>query len=300
MARKGFNKNQPRDASGRFASAGGGGSGGKGKGKGGASSKAKPKPAAKPKATAKPKTPAKPKAPARTTTARGRARTAETRARAAVKAGGGRKAARSLATAQRARDWYKATNTGTKRSKVRTRVGPANAVKPFKRQPPRNNIRRLKSVTPDGAFDRTDRKVNRSLREMSDVVKSMGEGKARRSDLRKRFKKMRLDNIRSTARMQAQAIADRLKGGIDAEIASITLGSLGGRLGRQQIQRRARRAALKASRGSKPAAKAVQLYDRQLAAMGPGKPSRKAKSNIVPGPRNTNQPPKKPKRKRKK
>ena len=78
-----------RDSNGRFAGGGGGGSGGRA---GKASGKAK------------------------TTTARGRARSAEASARAKVKAGGGAKAARSLFTAQRARDFYKATGSGTKRS----------------------------------------------------------------------------------------------------------------------------------------------------------------------------------------
>lgn len=100
------------------------------------------------------------------------------------------------------------------------------------------------------------------------------------------------------ARTQAQALGDRLKGGVDAEIASAVLKSLGGRLGRQQIQRRARRAARLAASGSKPAARALRLYDQQLAAMGPGKASRKASNNIKPGPRNAN-PERKPKRKRK-
>lgn len=68
----------------------------------------------------------------------------------------------------------------------------------------------------------------------------------------------------------------------------------------QQIKRRARRAARLAAAGSKPAARAAQLYDQQLAAMPPGRRSRrKAKSNIRPGPRNAN-PEKKPKRQRKK
>lgn len=77
-----------RDSNGRFAGGGGGGGGRAGK------------------AGGKPKT----------TTARGRARSAEASARAKVKAGGGAKAARSLFTAQRARDFYKATGSGTKRS----------------------------------------------------------------------------------------------------------------------------------------------------------------------------------------
>jgi hypothetical protein len=87
-----------RDASGRFA-----GSGGGGKKKGGGST---PK----------------------TTSARGRARSQEAAARQAVKAGGGTKATRSLLTAQRARDFYKATGTGTKRSPSKASSGskPAN------------------------------------------------------------------------------------------------------------------------------------------------------------------------------
>lgn len=116
----------------------------------------------------------------------------------------------------------------------------------------------------------------------------------------RQLRRNQVNDRRWMARTQARALADRLKGGVDAEIAGITLRNLGTRLGRQQIQRRAKRAALKASRGSKPAARALELYDQQLGAMGPGKPSRKAKSNIVAGPRNPNQPPKKSKRKRKK
>jgi hypothetical protein len=90
---------QRRDSRGRFA---GGGGGGGGKGGGGS----KPK----------------------TTTAKGRARTAEASARQAVKAGGGTKATRSLLTAQRARDYYKATGSGTKRSA--TKAAPASKPAP--------------------------------------------------------------------------------------------------------------------------------------------------------------------------
>jgi hypothetical protein len=95
-----------RDRSGRFAGGGGGGGGSKGGGK----------------------TP-------KTTSARGRAKSRETAARAAVKAGGGSKATKSLLTAQRARDFYKATGTGTKRSASKSSGGskPAKAAtKPAK------------------------------------------------------------------------------------------------------------------------------------------------------------------------
>lgn len=99
-----------RDNSGRFASSPGGG------GK---------KAAAKPKAKPAAKTPAKPKAPPKTTTARGRARTKAAEARKALKAGAGTKAARSLAIAQKAADYYKATGTGTKRKPARAAAKPA-------------------------------------------------------------------------------------------------------------------------------------------------------------------------------
>ena len=89
---------QRRDARGRFAGGGGGGGGRKG-------SKRSPK----------------------TTSARGRAKAAERRASAALKAGGGTKAARSKLIAQRARDYYKATGTGKKRSAVKTKSKPSVA-----------------------------------------------------------------------------------------------------------------------------------------------------------------------------
>ena len=97
--------------------------------------KAKPQ-ASKPAATAPTKPtkaraaakPAAAKAPPKTTTARGRARTNATAARQKLKAGGGTRAARSLATAQRAADFYKATNSGKKRSPNRSAgAAPAKA-----------------------------------------------------------------------------------------------------------------------------------------------------------------------------
>ena len=92
-----------RDSNGRFSGGGGGGGGGRKGGGGGG----KPK----------------------TTSARGRARSKETAARQAVKAGGGSKATRSLLTAQRARDFYRATGTGTKRSASRVSGGSKPAKK---------------------------------------------------------------------------------------------------------------------------------------------------------------------------
>jgi hypothetical protein len=89
---------QRRDSRGRFA---GGGGGGDRKGKSGATPK--------------------------TSSARGRAQAAERKASKALKAGGGAKAAKSKFIAQRARDYYKATGTGTKRSKVKAKAKPSVA-----------------------------------------------------------------------------------------------------------------------------------------------------------------------------
>lgn len=102
-----------RDSRGRFA--GGGGGGGRKKGSG--------------------KTP-------KTTSARGRAQTAERKASKALKAGGGTKAAKSLATAQRARDYYKATGTGKKRSatKAKTKVSVAERKQALTARVSRNTL----------------------------------------------------------------------------------------------------------------------------------------------------------------
>ena len=87
-------RTQRRDSRGRFAGGGGGGGGG-GQKKG--------------------RTP-------KTTSARGRAQAVERRASQALKSGGGgSKAARSKYIAQRARDYYKATGTGKKRSAVKAK-----------------------------------------------------------------------------------------------------------------------------------------------------------------------------------
>ena len=92
---------QRRDSRGRFAGGGGSGGGSKGGKKGG--------------------TP-------KTTSARGRAQAAERKASKALKAGGGTKAAKSKYTAQRARDYYKATGTGKKRSAVKTKAKAKSSV----------------------------------------------------------------------------------------------------------------------------------------------------------------------------
>lgn len=259
---------------------------------------------------AKPRPPSKPKAPPKTTTARGRARTAETRARAAVKAGGGTRAARSLAVAQRARDWYKATGSGTKRSRARV-LGPASNIRRTgglsrpatgnsirrttgpRRAPmaaKQNAIRSYTPATPQGLTDKGVRGMARGARKVREQMPKVRELKGRADALKT-----------SLARQSARDIAGRLRKGIDGELSSIALQNQGGRLNRagaDVIRRRAARASAAAARGSKPAARAVSIYGQQLAFTGPGKPSRKAKSGIRPGPRNTKgTPPKRRKRK---
>ena len=151
-----------RDSSGRFS--GGGGGGGR---KGGSSSKPK------------------------TTSARGRARSRETAARQAVKAGGGTKATRSLLTAQRARDFYRATGTGTKRSPSRASGGskPAKAaMKPAKMskapvskakqayRAARSQVRELKMYR----GGRTDATVKKAAAKVARMERSRGVSKPRK------------------------------------------------------------------------------------------------------------------------
>lgn len=274
-----------RDSKGRFA--GGGGGGGS---RGG--SRSTPKPRTLPK----------------TTTAKGRARTLETRARSAVKAGGGAKAARSLAVAQRARDWYKATGGGTRRSvtkprsgirrtgglprpvagnSIRRTTGPRRAPMAAKQ----NAIRTYQPATPRGLMDKGLRGISKGVRSIKSELPRVRQVRGQLDAMKTRM-----------ARQSARDIAGRLKKGLDGELAGIMLQQQGGRLNRagaDVIRRRAARAAAAAARGSKPAARAREIYGQQLAFTGSGKPSRKAKSGIRPGPRNTTgTPPKRRKRKR--
>lgn len=273
-------------------------------------------------AKSKPSTPSKPKAPPKTTTARGRARTAETLARAAVRSGGGTRAARSLLTAQRARDYYKATGTGTKRSKVRTRVGPASNIRRtggLPRPIPASGIRRttgprrgplavkmnaVRAYKPATARGKAEQGLRQMRRAESDIGKVIGnlrselqKGKSKRQNLLRKADQWQTKMERQTAR----DLANRSNPGVTGRIARIKLSVTPGQLqraGADVIRRRAARATAAAARGSKPAARAREIYGQQLAGTGTGKPSRKAKSGIRPGPRNTKgTPPKRRKRK---
>lgn len=244
----------------------------------------------------------------KTTSARGRAKTKETAARAAVKAGGGTKAARSLLTAQRARDFYKATGTGTKRSKTRPRSG-IRATGGLARPKAGNSIRRttgprrgpiaakmnaIRTYTPStpmGQMDAGMRRMNKAVDSIKQQQPKIREVKKRAGDILSRI-----------ARGTARDIADATGKGVKADVARLILrqeSSKTFRAGREVIQRRAARAAAAAARGSKPAAKAAAIYDRQLAPVLP-RGKGKAKNNLKPGPRNTKGAPKKKRKPRKK
>lgn len=247
----------------------------------------------------------------KTTTARGRARTAETRARAALRAGGGTRAARSLAVAQRARDWYKATGSGTKRSKTRPRMTPASNIRRtggLRRTAPASNIRRttgprraplgrksnaIRTYVPKtarGQVGQMNRQIDRLGKQIKSTNNKLKEGSSKLSTARRR-----LD--RGTAR----DIADAGKPGLTGELARLSLTFASGRMLRNAqsiIRQRAARAAAAASRGSKPAAKAMGIYDRQLVPVLPGKPGKRAGNTIKPGPRNANPPKSKPRKPR--
>ena len=150
-----------RDRNGRFSGSGGGGGGRSGGGK----------------------------AP-KTTSARGRAKSRETAARQAVKAGGGTKATRSLLTAQRARDFYKATGTGTKRSATRSSGGskPAKkATSKMSKAPVSKAKQAYKAATSQVRElkmyrgGRTDATVKKAAAKVSRMERSRGVIKPRRS-----------------------------------------------------------------------------------------------------------------------
>lgn len=119
--------------------------------------------------------------------------------------------------------------------------------------------------------------------------------------------KDRLSNLGSrvdaiTTRMDrriARNITDRNSSNSGRKIVSrVSRNAASNRPGVKVIQRRAQRAADAAARGSKPAQRARDIYNNQLAYTGKGKP-KAAKSNLRPGPRNTQGPPPKPRKPRK-
>jgi hypothetical protein len=99
-------------------------------------------------------------------------------------------------------------------------------------------------------------------------------------------------------RSNAEAITNRGKKGWQGDIARMEMGVIGSRMGMKAMRRRMQRAADAAARGSKAGKRAQEIYANQVAFMGKGK-AKAAKSNIRPGPRNTQGPPPKRRKPRK-
>jgi hypothetical protein len=172
------------------------------------------------------------------------------------------------------------------------RPQPSNSVKPTGRRAPRNNVRPYRPATTDGKIGQLDRQIDSTMKGLAKETQKLSETIKR--------VKPEADRIsRRLQRMNAQSIQNRLsKNNADRFVAGIELGAIGSRSGTKAIQRRMQRAADAASRGSKPAARAREIYGNQLAYMGTGKP-KAAKNNLRPGPRNKQGPPKRARKPRK-
>ncbi len=151
-----------------------------------------------------------------------------------------------------------------------------------------NAVRSYKPQTPEGQAAKLSRVVNRR------IIQPIKDFRRDVSPVLKEAQALQL----SMARRQARAFADRGTEGAKGSIARISMRAGGAlnRAARDVIQRRAQRAADAAARGSKPAARARDIYANQLAFTGSGKAA-KGSNNIQPGRGNTRPP--KPRRRRK-
>jgi hypothetical protein len=172
------------------------------------------------------------------------------------------------------------------------RPQPGNSIRPTGRRAPRNNVRPYRPATTDGKIGQLDRQIDSTMKGLARETQKL-------SETIKRVKPKADKLSRRLQRMNAQSIQNRLStNNADRFVAGVELGAIGSRSGAKAIQRRMQRAADAASRGSKPAARAREIYGNQLAYMGPGKP-KAAKNNLRPGPRNKQGPPKRTRKPRK-
>lgn len=140
--------------------------------------------------------------------------------------------------------------------------------------------------------------MDSGMRRMNKAVDSIKKQLPTLKEVRKRSDSL----LNSIARGTARDIADATGKGVKADVAKLMLRQESSKMlraGREVIQRRAGRAAAAAARGSKPAARALSIYDRQLAPVLP-KGKGKGRNNLQPGPRNTKGAPKKKRKPRKK
>jgi hypothetical protein len=180
------------------------------------------------------------------------------------------------------------------------RLQPANKIAPTNRRAQRraplglkaNAIRTFNPKTPRLGIDQLERRVDRRIDDFDKGMKKASD--------KWREVKPKIDNVmRQLERSNADDIVNRFSANkADRLVSGIVMGEIGGRMGAKAIQRRMQRAADAASRGSKPAARAREIYGNQLAYMGTGKP-KAAKNNLRPGPRNKQGPPKRTRKPRK-
>jgi hypothetical protein len=186
-----------------------------------------------------------------------------------------------------------AAKTATGKAKKRAERSQQVAQAAFNRyREPRNAIKPYRPATVNGKINQLDRQIDSTMKGMVNEARQM---KARMQKAKPKIDKL----SQQIQRGNAQAIQDRFSKNKGARfVAGIELNTIGGRIGAKAIQRRMQRAADAASRGSKPAARAREIYGNQLAYMGPGKP-KAAKNNLRPGPRNKQGPPKRTRKPRK-
>ncbi len=179
------------------------------------------------------------------------------------------------------------------------RPQPRNVVKPTsgrssRRQPlalKANAVRAFNPKTPKLGLGQIERQAERSIKALDAEMKRFSDAV--------KSKRPRIDAMkRQLQRQNARAMVQRLsKDPIDRMLAGVEIGVSGTRPGAKAIQRRMQRAADAAARGSKPAAKAREIYGNQLAYTGKGK-AKAGRNNLRPGPRNTQGPPKRRKGRR--
>jgi hypothetical protein len=153
-----------------------------------------------------------------------------------------------------------------------------------------NNIRSYRPATMEGHADRVVRGVGK-------MVDNYKAAKPKIREVLNESSKLQRDMARGQAREMAKR-TDPKASRVDKTISGIYLRVGPNRPAAEVIKARGQRAADAAARGSKPAKKALKIYDQQLASMTPASGKIKASNNVQPG-RNNPRPPK-PKRRGKK
>lgn len=232
---------------------------------------------------------------------------------------GGRRYARDArgrfsSTGATARGGRLSTASGKRRATVTAKAkgqAPAGTIgrrggKPSKPSMPpapagKNNVRRYQPTTLKGWDARDARQIRNAVPNARNKIVSRKAPKP----LKERVQGLRAQNdklIRRLDRRNARDFTNQNKPGLDGRIAKIRLGEATPTMMRgiqSTIGRRAARAASAAARGSQAGKKALGIYVNQLAFTGKGKP-KSGRNNLRPGPRNTQGPPKRTRKPRRK